>query len=171
MADLPAGGASVHLHRTAKQVIDDFGGASVAAPTRLAEPRIVKRDQSAGPNMRVPHVPVFPAGHGAVIAIDVSAEMIERARSLNSGLSNVRFVHGDGVSLRPVDDASVDVCISYVVFQHIPDPDVTLDLQTVLDHTYDAADYGKYIYGEMPEPPLGDEDAAWAQGFVPPGGP
>ncbi len=52
-----------------------------------------------------------------------------------------------------------------------PDPDVMLDLQAVLDHTYDAADYGKYIYGEVPEPPLRDEDAAWAQGFVPPTGP
>jgi hypothetical protein len=48
-----------------------------------------------------------------------------------------------------------------------PDPDVMLDLQAVLDQTYDAADYGKYIYGEMPEPPLRDEDAAWAQQFVP----
>jgi hypothetical protein len=49
----------------------------------------------------------------------------------------------------------------------LPDPDVTLDLQAVLDHTYDAADYGKYIYDEMPEPPLRDEEAAWAQALVP----
>ncbi len=48
-----------------------------------------------------------------------------------------------------------------------PDPDVRLDLQAVLDRTYDAADYGKYIYGEMPEPPLSAEDEAWARPFVP----
>jgi hypothetical protein len=48
-----------------------------------------------------------------------------------------------------------------------PDPDVTLDLQAVLDQTYDAADYGKYIFGETPEPPLPAEDAAWSQQFVP----
>lgn len=51
-----------------------------------------------------------------------------------------------------------------------PDPDVTLDLQAVLHRTYDTADYGKYIYGETPEPPLAAEDEAWARGFVPPAG-
>jgi Protein of unknown function (DUF4058) len=51
-----------------------------------------------------------------------------------------------------------------------PDPDVLLDLQAVLDRTYDAADYGKYIiYGEEPEPPLPAEDAGWAWQFVPQG--
>ena len=48
-----------------------------------------------------------------------------------------------------------------------PDPDVSLDLQAVLDRTYDGADYGKYIYGEAPDPPLSAEDEAWAQAFVP----
>src|SRR5262249_16881582 len=48
-----------------------------------------------------------------------------------------------------------------------PDPDVLLDLQVVLDRTYDAANYGKYIYGETPEPPLSPEDLAWARQFVP----
>jgi hypothetical protein len=48
-----------------------------------------------------------------------------------------------------------------------PDPDVLLDLQAVLDRTYDKADYGKYIYGETPEPPLSQDDEAWARGFMP----
>jgi hypothetical protein len=48
-----------------------------------------------------------------------------------------------------------------------PDPDVLLDLQAVLDRAYDGADYGKYIYGETPEPPLAADDATWAQAFVP----
>lgn len=52
-----------------------------------------------------------------------------------------------------------------------PDPDVLLDLQAVLDRAYDAADYGKYIYGETPEPPLSEEQLAWARQFIPqPGG-
>jgi hypothetical protein len=50
-----------------------------------------------------------------------------------------------------------------------PDADVPLDLKAVLDRVYDAADYGKYIYGETPEPPLSEEDAAWARQFVPAG--
>ena len=49
-----------------------------------------------------------------------------------------------------------------------PDPDVPLDLQAVFDHTYDAADYGRYIFDEIPDPPLTPEDAAWAQQFLPP---
>lgn len=48
-----------------------------------------------------------------------------------------------------------------------PDPDVRLDLQAVLDRAYDAADYGKYIYGESPEPPLTAEQLAWARPFIP----
>jgi hypothetical protein len=48
-----------------------------------------------------------------------------------------------------------------------PDPEVQLDLQAVLHRVYDAADYGKYIYGEIPDPPLSPEDDAWAKQFVP----
>lgn len=49
-----------------------------------------------------------------------------------------------------------------------PDPDVALDLQAVLDRTYDAADYGKCIYGERPEPPLSAEEEAWSRPLIPP---
>lgn len=61
-----------------------------------------------------------------VYAIDVSAEMIERARTLHDGLANVSWIVGDGVSLRPLPAGSVDLCLSHVVFQHIPDPAITL---------------------------------------------
>ncbi len=61
-----------------------------------------------------------------VDAIDVSAEMLELARGYNAGLENVRWRHGDGVSLTGIESASADVCFSHVVFQHIPDPAITL---------------------------------------------
>jgi SAM-dependent methyltransferase len=61
-----------------------------------------------------------------VIAIDISEEMLVQARELNRSLQNVEWVHGDGESLRPIPDASADVCISHVVFRHIPDPAITL---------------------------------------------
>jgi hypothetical protein len=48
-----------------------------------------------------------------------------------------------------------------------PDADVLLDLQALLDRVYDAANYGKYIYDETPQPPLSAADAAWARQFVP----
>jgi SAM-dependent methyltransferase len=61
-----------------------------------------------------------------VIAVDVSEEMLARARELNPRLENVRWLHGDGESLAGVDSASVDGCFSHVVFQHLPDPELTL---------------------------------------------
>lgn len=44
-----------------------------------------------------------------------------------------------------------------------PDPPARLDLKAVLDQTYDASGYARYIYDETPEPPLSPEDAAWAR--------
>jgi len=61
-----------------------------------------------------------------VHAIDVSAEMLEQAREHNAHLTNVTWHHGDGATLHPVEDVSVDAVVSHVVFQHIPDPQVTL---------------------------------------------
>ena len=61
-----------------------------------------------------------------VDALDVSEQMLELARSYNPGLDNVRWLQGDGESLAPVADAEADVCFSHVVFQHIPDPAITL---------------------------------------------
>jgi hypothetical protein len=41
--------------------------------------------------------------------------------------------------------------------------DIVLDLQTVLDQTYDRGNYArKTDYRQEPEPPLRPEDAAWA---------
>jgi SAM-dependent methyltransferase len=62
----------------------------------------------------------------SVTALDVSAEMLGQAREANAKLENVRWVHGDGTSLAGIDDASADACFSHVVFQHIPDPQITL---------------------------------------------
>jgi len=63
---------------------------------------------------------------GSVLAIDVSPEMLDRARGYNPGLENVTWLKGDGASLAPIADASADACVSYVVFQHIPDPAIQL---------------------------------------------
>ena len=47
-----------------------------------------------------------------------------------------------------------------------PDPLIHLDLKAVLDRAYDSADYGKYIYQEMPEPPLSASEETWARSLV-----
>ncbi len=61
-----------------------------------------------------------------VAALDVSSEMLARARKLNLDLHNVTWTHGDGQTLRPLPDSSADLCVSHVVFQHLPDPTITL---------------------------------------------
>ncbi len=47
-----------------------------------------------------------------------------------------------------------------------PDPPVILNLKAVLDKTYDAAGYEKYIYQGQPEPALSEEDMAWANEMI-----
>jgi SAM-dependent methyltransferase len=59
-----------------------------------------------------------------VVALDVSQEMLERAANLGRS-PNVSWCHGDGRSLRGIADASVDAVVSHVVFQHVPDPQIT----------------------------------------------
>jgi SAM-dependent methyltransferase len=61
-----------------------------------------------------------------VRALDVSAEMLEMARGHNHDLANVEWIAGDGRSLAPIEAESADACQSQVVFQHIPDPEITL---------------------------------------------
>jgi SAM-dependent methyltransferase len=61
-----------------------------------------------------------------VIALDVSDEMLRRARELNPQLDNVRWIQGDGVSLAEIEPDSIDACMSLVVLQHVPDAEITL---------------------------------------------
>jgi SAM-dependent methyltransferase len=59
-------------------------------------------------------------------AIDVSQRMLDEAQRLNPELDNVEWILGDGKSLAAIPSSSADVCHSFVVFQHIPDPRITL---------------------------------------------
>ncbi len=61
-----------------------------------------------------------------VIALDVSEEMLRRARDLNPGCRNVEWLLGDGFELKGIEDGRGDVLVSQVVLQHIPDPAITL---------------------------------------------
>jgi SAM-dependent methyltransferase len=68
---------------------------------------------------------VLAARARSVRALDVSAEMLDRARRHNPGLEGVEWLQGDGLHLTGVADASADGVFSHVVFQHIPDPAIT----------------------------------------------
>jgi SAM-dependent methyltransferase len=69
---------------------------------------------------------VLAARAARVVALDVSGEMVERARALNAHLGNVSWLVGNGEDLGMLEAASADALVSHVVFQHIPDPRVTL---------------------------------------------
>jgi SAM-dependent methyltransferase len=69
---------------------------------------------------------VLAARAADVKALDVSARMLELARQHNPGLENVEWILGDGSTLSEIESESVDACVSHVVFQHIPDPAITL---------------------------------------------
>lgn len=72
---------------------------------------------------RVTRVLAARARH--VHALDVSGEMLARARELNPGLANVTWSRNDGRTLAGLADASADAVFSHVVLQHVPDPAIT----------------------------------------------
>jgi FkbM family methyltransferase len=55
-----------------------------------------------------------------VIGVDVSASMIEAARTLNADVSNVDFRENASPRIERVADASVDFLFSHITLQHIP---------------------------------------------------
>jgi SAM-dependent methyltransferase len=87
-----------------------------------------------------------------VIAIDVSSEMLTEARSLNGQLEGVEWVHGDGETLRPIDDASVDACISHVVFRHISDPEITLGYIREMGRVLRVGGFAAFELSNDPKP-------------------
>ena len=53
--------------------------------------------------------------------VDISGEMIERAKTLNTDRVNLHFDKNSGSDLTLFEDNFFDFCFSYIVFQHIPD--------------------------------------------------
>ena len=63
----------------------------------------------------------FAARFGRVFALDVSAEMLDRAQRMLEGAGNVQLIHANGLDLAEVASESVDFAFSYLVLQHMPD--------------------------------------------------
>lgn len=61
---------------------------------------------------------------GHVHAVDVSDEMIARAKKRLSGVENVSLYATNGVDLSALGEAQLDFALSFVVFQHIPSLEV-----------------------------------------------
>jgi SAM-dependent methyltransferase len=62
-----------------------------------------------------------------VYGVDVSREMIRQAKERLQSLPNVKVWANNGRSLDYLKDEQIDVALSFIVFQHIPDADVIAD--------------------------------------------
>src|SRR5271170_5276766 len=63
---------------------------------------------------------VFAKHFGHVRAVDVSAQMLDRAKQLLPDAANVTWIHTNGADLSDTPDESVDFAFSYLVLQHLP---------------------------------------------------
>jgi SAM-dependent methyltransferase len=119
---------------------------------------------------------VLASRAGSVTGIDISAEMVERARA---NVPEATFVVGDGTSLRPLPDAGFDGVVSLVVFQHIPEPAVTLGYVGEIGRVLRPGGWAAFQVSDDPDvhirdyprpsrvkqllgrPPKGQDDPAW----------
>jgi arsenite methyltransferase len=122
------------LERVPEFVTESFAG--VANPFSLGRlqpgERVLDLGSGAGTDSLVAALMVGP--EGSVTGIDMTTEMVEKARSGAEalGLENVSFVEGEAESL-PFADESFDVVISNGVVDLIPDKDaVFAELRRVL---------------------------------------
>lgn len=151
---------SVHAELRPEDVVLDIG-VGVGRLSRALAPRVAK-----------------------VTGIDVSAEMIERARGNLEG-HDVDLLVGDGVSLQPLADGSFTAVVSLVVFQHIPDPQVTLGYIREIGRVLAPGGWAAFQVSDDPEihtkdypmpsrikqllgrAPKGQDDPAWRGSAVP----
>jgi SAM-dependent methyltransferase len=89
---------------------------------------------------------------GATVrAVDVSERMLELARRHNDGLAGVEWVLGDGSSLGSIGDGDADACFSHVVFQHIPDPRITLGYVREMGRVLRPGGWAAFGISNLPE--------------------
>lgn len=85
-----------------------------------------------------------------VRAFDVSPRMLALAREHNPHLDNVEWIQGDGRTLAPIADGSADVCQSHVVFQHLPDPEITLGYVREVGRVLRAGGWAGLMVSDLP---------------------
>jgi arsenite methyltransferase len=112
------------LANVPESAVESFAG--VANPFSLGRlvpgERVLDLGSGAGTDSLVAAQMVGP--EGSVVGIDMTPEMLEKARAsaATMGISNVEFVEGE-VERLPFADASFDVVISNGVIDLVPDKD------------------------------------------------
>jgi ubiquinone/menaquinone biosynthesis C-methylase UbiE len=64
---------------------------------------------------------IFATHFGQVTALDVSMQMLDRARQMLPSVANVMWTQVSGMDLGAVANESMDFAFSYLVLQHLPD--------------------------------------------------
>lgn len=88
---------------------------------------------------------------GSVVGVDVSAEMIATAQQTLADLGNATAVVGTGTDLSGFANTSFDVCYSFIVFQHIPDPAVTCHYVVEIGRVLRPGGWAVFQVSELPE--------------------
>ncbi|MGA7796838.1 MAG: class I SAM-dependent methyltransferase, partial [Candidatus Acidiferrales bacterium] len=68
----------------------------------------------------------FAQRFSCVYAFDISTEMLGHAKALFPEASNVDWILGNGVDLSDLGDETVDFAFSYIVLQHMPEPELAI---------------------------------------------
>ena len=66
----------------------------------------------------------FALHYTRVVALDLSVEMLERARQVHSMQRNILWLRGSGADLACLRSDSADFVFSYLVLQHLPSEDL-----------------------------------------------
>jgi SAM-dependent methyltransferase len=64
------------------------------------------------------------ARYDRAVGVDISTEMLDRARSLNAGVEGLEFVHNEAPDLAVLGERRFDLVYSRHVLQHLPGPEV-----------------------------------------------
>lgn len=70
----------------------------------------------------------FAARFDRVVGVDVSPEMLRRAKALNPDAGNVEWLLCNGTDLASVESGSLDFAFSYLTLQHVPSSETVLGL-------------------------------------------
>ncbi len=99
-----------------------------------------------------------------VTGIDISKEMIEKAKNDNADHKSITFVQGSGIGLQPLNDNSFDFCFSFIVFQHIPNKNVILSYFSEIQRVLKDGGRAKFQVRGTPGNPPGK--VLWFKGFT-----
>ncbi len=108
-----------------------------------------------------------------VYAFDISKEMLGHAKALFPGASNVDWILGNGTDLSGLADETVDFAFSYIVLQHMPEPEFAIRYVREMLRVLKPGGLFLFQFNSVPKMTMnwkgrlawGMVDAPWTLGF------